>query len=57
MGFWWIGVLIYGEFVGYDSKARFERMVGFGGWWRSVGFQVVFDFVLKFLNVQICFWV
>jgi len=26
-------------------KAGFERMVGFGGWWRSVGFQVGSDSV------------
>ena len=45
MGFWRIGTLNCGEFVVYDSKAGFERMVGFGGWWRSVGFQVGYDFV------------
>ena len=50
VGFWRIGTLICGEFVCYDSKAGFERMVGFGGWWRSVGFQVGFDFVFRWIG-------
>ena len=62
MDLWRIGALIcgrfvgswvceiYGEFMGYDSKARFEKMVGFGGWWRSVGFQVGFDFVFRWIG-------
>ena len=48
-----IGALICGGFVGLwvvIPKGGFERMVGFGGRWRSVGFPVGFDFVLRWIG-------